>query len=84
MSARCDDPPFCVGERVDGTSWVCPDQLDTDCPETFECAEGLQAGSGYANVDADAAYVWVRLADRTERQARVQDARRTLQAGAVR
>ena len=76
--------PYRVGERVDGTSWVCSGQLSTERPERFEDAEIVQVGCGYAGVDADEAYVWVRLADHTERQARVRDVTKSVPVGVSR
>lgn len=63
-------PPFKVGDRVRGTSYVPPDRRKWDRPEAFEGVV-VQVGSGYTGVDAKLAFLWTRLADGTERQSLV-------------
>ncbi|MEV5878757.1 hypothetical protein AB0L75_31945 [Streptomyces sp. NPDC052101] len=64
--------PFRVGDQVRGTTYVPPDHHRHERPERFEGVV-VQVGSGYAGVDAKTAFLWVRLADHTERQALVSD-----------
>ncbi|SES47003.1 hypothetical protein SAMN04487983_106221 [Streptomyces sp. yr375] len=64
------DAPFLVGDRVKGTTYVTPEGYRHERREPFEGVV-VQVGSGYAGVDAEQAFVWVRLADHTERQALV-------------
>jgi hypothetical protein len=64
--------PFKVGDSVTGTSYVPPERRRFERPEPF-AGVVVQVGSGYLGVDAEAAFVWVRLADHTERQALVTD-----------
>ncbi|MFI6625885.1 hypothetical protein [Streptomyces sp. NPDC050528] len=64
--------PFLVGDRVKGTSYVPPGPHRREAPETFEGVV-VQVGSGYAGVDAEHAFLWVKLKDHTERQALVAD-----------
>jgi hypothetical protein len=66
------DAPFLVGDRVKGTSYVPPGPHRRENPEPFEGVV-VQVGSGYAGVDAEHAFLWVRLPDHTERQALVGD-----------
>ncbi|MFJ9829369.1 hypothetical protein ACIRSU_34075 [Streptomyces sp. NPDC101160] len=68
-------PPYQVGDYVTGTSYVPPERRHIEQPEQFE-GDVVQVGSGYAGVDADRAYVWVRVADGTERQALIDDVER--------
>lgn len=70
---RADSPaPFEVGDHVTGVTYVPPDRWRFERPEPFE-GDVVQVGSGYAGVDAEAAFLWVRLPDSTERQALVVD-----------
>jgi hypothetical protein len=64
--------PFLVGDRVRGTTYVPPGPHRRENPEPFEGVV-VQVGSGYAGVDAERAFLWVRLADHTERQALVAE-----------
>lgn len=66
------DAPFLLGDRVKGTSYVPPGPHHREKPEPFEGVV-VQVGSGYAGVDAEHTFLWVRLADHTERQALVAD-----------
>ncbi|MFI6409282.1 hypothetical protein [Streptomyces sp. NPDC050548] len=66
------DAPFLVGDRVKGTSYVPPGPHRREAPELFEGVV-VQVGSGYAGVDAEHAFLWVKLKDHTERQALVTD-----------
>jgi len=66
------DAPFLVGDRVKGTSYVPPGPHRREAPENFEGVV-VQVGSGYAGVDAEQAFLWVKLKDHTERQALVAD-----------
>ncbi|WP_405992318.1 hypothetical protein [Streptomyces sp. NBC_00986] len=66
------DAPFLVGDRVKGTSYVPPGPHRREAPENFEGVV-VQVGSGYAGVDAEHAFLWVKLKDHTERQALVAD-----------
>ena len=66
------DAPFLVGDRVRGTSYVPPGPHRREAPENFEGVV-VQVGSGYAGVDAEHAFLWVKLKDHTERQALVAD-----------
>ncbi|MGW0712344.1 hypothetical protein ACWD4G_41480 [Streptomyces sp. NPDC002643] len=64
--------PFRVGDQVRGTTYVPPDRHLRERPEPFEGVV-VQVGSGYAGVDAERAFLWVRLSDHTERQSLVED-----------
>ncbi|MGY1499084.1 hypothetical protein ACW4TU_21255 [Streptomyces sp. QTS52] len=64
--------PFLVGDRVRGTTYVPPDLRKREAPEPFEGVV-VQVGSGYPKVDAEGDFLWVRLADCTERQSLVAD-----------
>ena len=66
------DLPFTVGDRVRGTSYVPPERRGDEQPEPFE-GNVVQVGAGYAGVDKNRAYLWVRIADGTERQALIRD-----------
>ncbi len=66
------DGPFLVGDRVRGTTYVPPGLRKREAPEPFEGVV-VQVGSGYPKVDAEADFLWVRLADCTERQALATD-----------
>ncbi|MCF3174574.1 hypothetical protein IPZ61_14725 [Streptomyces sioyaensis] len=72
MASSPATAPFKVGDRVHGVTYVPPDRLRWERPEPFE-GDVVQVGSGYAGVDAEEAFVWVRLADHTERRARMAD-----------
>ncbi|KRV46823.1 hypothetical protein AQ490_08505 [Wenjunlia vitaminophila] len=65
-------PPFRLGDRVRGVSYVPPERRRWERPEPFEGVV-VQVGSGYAGVDARHAYLWTRLADHTERQSLVSE-----------
>ncbi|WP_405804507.1 hypothetical protein [Streptomyces sp. NBC_01187] len=60
-------PPFRIGDRVRGISYVPPERRQCEAPEEFEGVI-VQVGSGYAGVDAELTLVCCRLADHTERQ----------------
>lgn len=64
--------PFRIGERVTGMTYVPPENRPFEQPRPFE-GDVVQVGSGYAGVDADNSYVWVRLDDVTECQALIVD-----------
>ncbi|WP_157876750.1 hypothetical protein [Streptomyces graminilatus] len=64
--------PFRVGDRVRGTSYVPPDLRRREAPEPFEGIV-VQVGTGYPKIDAEGDFLWVRLADCTERQSLVTD-----------
>ncbi len=64
--------PFEVGDHVRGMSYVPPERDRWERPEPIE-GDVVQVGAGWSGIDADRAYVWVRLPDRTERQALMQD-----------
>ncbi|MFK0173972.1 hypothetical protein ACIQU5_34865 [Streptomyces sp. NPDC090306] len=64
--------PFRIGDRVRGVSYVAPERRRREQPEEFEGVV-VQIGSGYAGVDANHAFVWVRLKNGTERQSLVCD-----------
>ncbi|GCB53252.1 hypothetical protein [Streptomyces sp. NL15-2K] len=66
------DAPFLVGDRVRGTTYVPPDLRLHESPEPFEGVV-VQLGSGYPKVDAKHAFLWIRLADHTERQSLVSE-----------
>ncbi|MEU3721504.1 hypothetical protein [Streptomyces sp. NPDC031705] len=57
--------PYQVGDVVRGPEALPPG--DDRTPATYE-GEVVQVGSGWNGVDADQAYLWIRLADRTERR----------------
>ncbi|MER5966868.1 hypothetical protein [Streptomyces sp. NPDC002057] len=57
--------PYAVGDVVRGPEALPPGDHRT--PDTYE-GEVVQVGSGWNGVDAAHAYLWVRLADRTERR----------------
>ncbi|MFF4699952.1 hypothetical protein [Streptomyces chattanoogensis] len=64
--------PFKIGDHVRSMTYVPPEQLRQQQPELFE-GDVVQIGSGYAGIDADRAFVWVRAADGTERKALISD-----------
>lgn len=67
------DVPFIVGDRVKGTAFVPPALRRREAPEPFEGVI-VQVGSGYPKVDAaEGDFLWVRLADCTERQSLVDE-----------
>ncbi|WP_328966240.1 hypothetical protein [Streptomyces virginiae] len=67
--------PYAVGDLVTGTSYVHPEDRGREQPEEFTgCI--VQVGSGWDGVDAEQAYVWVRLHSGQERQALIKDIRR--------
>ncbi|MFF4498781.1 hypothetical protein [Streptomyces sp. NPDC001546] len=57
--------PYAVGDVVRGPEALPPGDYRT--PAVYE-GEVVQVGSGWDRVDADNAYLWVRLSDRTERK----------------
>ncbi|MFE9846544.1 hypothetical protein [Streptomyces goshikiensis] len=57
--------PYQVGDVVRGPEAL--SSADYATPATYE-GEVVQVGSGWNGVDADNAYLWVRLSDRTERR----------------
>ncbi|HEY9372279.1 hypothetical protein [Streptomyces sp.] len=57
--------PYALGDVVRGLEALATGERRQ--PETFEGAV-VQVGSGWDGVDADNAYLWVRLPDGTERQ----------------
>ncbi|WP_431044756.1 hypothetical protein ACQUSR_24445 [Streptomyces sp. P1-3] len=65
-------PPFQLGDHVRGISYVAPERLRWERPESFEGVV-VQVGSGWAGVDAEQAYVWSRLEDHTERKSLVTE-----------
>ncbi|GAA3902516.1 hypothetical protein GCM10023084_63730 [Streptomyces lacrimifluminis] len=72
MTTPPANAPFLVGDRVRGTTYVPPDLRKREAPERFEGVV-VQVGSGYPKVDAEGDFLWVRLADCTERQSLVAD-----------
>lgn len=66
-----------VGEEVTGTSYVDPE--DRKRGQRPEAITGMvvQIGSGWAGVDADVAYVWVRLPSGRERKVLTGDVAKT-------
>ncbi|MBT2395642.1 hypothetical protein [Streptomyces sp. ISL-100] len=64
-----------VGDIVTGISYVPPEDHHREQPEEIT-GKVVQVGAGWAGVDADRAYVWVRLANGRERQALVRDIQR--------
>lgn len=64
--------PFKIGDKVCGTTYVRHERRGREAPERFEGVV-VQIGSGWDGVDADRAYLWVKLADCTERQALIGD-----------
>ncbi|MGI5451369.1 hypothetical protein ACQEVM_37555 [Streptomyces sp. CA-243310] len=63
--ARSLPSKFSVGDWVEG--WTRPTDGTREQSELHQ-GEVVQIGSGWAGVDADAAYLWVRLPDGTERR----------------
>lgn len=63
---------FQVGDRVRGTTYVLHERRNREVPEPFD-GTVVQIGSGWNRVDFERAYLWVKLADCTERQALVED-----------
>ncbi|MFB7810872.1 hypothetical protein [Streptomyces virginiae] len=68
--------PYAVGDLVTGTSYVHPEDRGREQPEEFT-GRIVQVGSGWDGVDAEQAYVWVRLAAGRERQALIRDIRKS-------
>ncbi|MEH0419926.1 hypothetical protein [Streptomyces sp. B21-083] len=66
------DGPFLVGDRVRGVAYVPPALRKREAPEPFEGVV-VQVGSGYPKGDDEGDFLWVRLADCTERQSLVAD-----------
>ncbi|MGW8782389.1 hypothetical protein ACWGNM_30600 [Streptomyces sp. NPDC055796] len=64
--------PYRVGDLVTGISYVAPQHRGREMPEPIT-GRVVQVGSGWAGVDADQAYVWVRLPSGCERQALIGD-----------
>ncbi|MBT2481991.1 hypothetical protein [Streptomyces sp. ISL-94] len=61
--------PYQVGDVVRGPEALPPGDYRT--PATYEgkvVQVGSGSGSGWSGVDADSAYLWVRLPDSTERK----------------
>lgn len=56
--------PFIIGDWVKG--WSVPEPGTSEQPQLHE-GEVVQVGSGWTGVDAEAAYLWVRLPCGTER-----------------
>ncbi|WP_424213543.1 hypothetical protein ACN20G_16470 [Streptomyces sp. BI20] len=69
------EPPFRLGELVTGPTYV---PREHPARERSEIVTGrvVQVGSGWAGVDADQAYLWVRMACGRERQMLMRDADR--------
>ncbi|MBT2468933.1 hypothetical protein J7E97_13880 [Streptomyces sp. ISL-66] len=67
--------PYQVGDCVKGLSYVAPEDRSREQPQEIT-GQVVQIGAGWAGVDADRAYVWVRLANGRERQALVRDIQR--------
>ncbi|MFD9622894.1 hypothetical protein ACFWB2_37445 [Streptomyces virginiae] len=68
--------PYAVGDLVTGISYVQPEHRGREQPEEFT-GRIVQVGSGWDGVDAEQAYVWVRLATGRERQALIRDIRKS-------
>ncbi|MEU2429627.1 hypothetical protein ABZ611_08885 [Streptomyces sp. NPDC007861] len=64
--------PYRVGDRITGLSYVPPEGRPSSRPAPVT-GTVVQVGSGWAGIDADRAYVWVRLADGTECQALISE-----------
>ncbi|MFE1556120.1 hypothetical protein ACFW6V_14225 [Streptomyces sp. NPDC058734] len=75
--ARARRAPYEVGDEVTGTSYIDPE--DRKRGQRPEAITGIvvQIGSGWAGVDADLAYVWVRLPSGRERKALTGDVAKT-------
>ncbi|WP_331732874.1 hypothetical protein OG592_42610 (plasmid) [Streptomyces avidinii] len=71
---RTHRAPYAVGDLVTGTSYVRPEDRGREQPEEFT-GRIVQVGSGWDGVDAEQAYVWVRLVTGRERQALIRDIR---------
>ncbi|MCC0100700.1 hypothetical protein K7B10_39300 [Streptomyces flavotricini] len=72
MAAPRRTAPYRVGDLVTGTSYVAPQNRGRESPELIT-GRVVQVGSGWDGIDADQAYVWVRLASGRERQALIRD-----------
>ncbi|MFD7262415.1 hypothetical protein [Streptomyces sp. NPDC059874] len=67
--------PYTVGDLVTGTSYVQPEDRAREKPAEIT-GHIVQVGSGWDGIDADHAYVWVRLPSGRERQALIRDIRK--------
>ncbi|MFB6615758.1 hypothetical protein ACIGFK_36515 [Streptomyces sp. NPDC085524] len=67
--------PYAVGDLVTGTSYVQPGDRVSEKPVEI-IGHIVQVGSGWDGIDADHAYVWVRLPSGRERQALIRDIRK--------
>ena len=67
-----------VGDRVKGMSWVAPEDRDRVRSELVE-GDVVQIGDASPLLDQDIAYVWVRIADHTERMVDVHAVQRVVQ-----
>ncbi|MBT2613643.1 hypothetical protein J7I97_36910 [Streptomyces sp. ISL-87] len=72
--ARSVPAPFTIGDWVEG--WTLPEPGTREQPELHE-GEVVQVGSGWNGVDADAAYLWVRLPGGTEQRLAIRRTTRT-------
>ncbi|MCX5199215.1 hypothetical protein OOK31_35945 [Streptomyces sp. NBC_00249] len=72
MSTMTDRCPYSVGDHVTGTSYVPPEDRGHEQPEAIT-GRIVQIGAGWAGVDADRAFVWIRLACGRERKALMKD-----------
>ncbi|MEU0274915.1 hypothetical protein [Streptomyces sp. NPDC006307] len=67
--------PLRVGDTVTGRTYVSPEDKGREQPQEIT-GTVVQVGSGFAGVDAEKAFVWVRLPDCTERKCLIRDVRR--------
>ncbi|NXY99153.1 hypothetical protein HYE82_33205 [Streptomyces sp. BR123] len=65
-------PPYSAGDLVTGVTHVPPERRGRELPMQVS-GRIVQVGSGWAGVDADKAYVWIRLASGREALALVKD-----------
>ncbi|MEU2395959.1 hypothetical protein [Streptomyces sp. NPDC007369] len=73
-------PPYAVGEFVTAVTHVPPGRRGRELPMQVT-GRIVQVGSGWAGVDADRAYVWIRLATGREVLALVKDVRKLPERG---
>ncbi|MEU5805843.1 hypothetical protein [Streptomyces sp. NPDC047718] len=75
MASPSPRSPYAVGDLVAAVTHVPPGQRGRELPMQVS-GRIVQVGSGWAGVDADQAYVWIRLASGREALALMKDVRK--------
>lgn len=70
--ARGGRARFKVGDTVTGWSYVEPEDRRRETPEEI-AGRVVQVGSGWKGVEADQAYLWIRLPSGREARALIRD-----------